>query len=165
MDYDFWTEAEVITVMFGVIDKFLIPRFHELKMRASGDWEQSLAAERTGINQAVIKGQFYSEFLAKGRNQNRDQSPEAIRRWAVWAGSTFIKDWVQDKGIAANPIAIAYGIARKGTSWKRQGGSNLLEVLTEPETVAYVQKELGVFAKPRIAEALRRNARQAFNNI
>lgn len=165
MDYNFWTDDEVYSVMLDVIDKFLIPRYIELGMKASGEWQQTLGVDRTSVNSAVIKGRFYTEFLTKGRGANRDQSPEGIRRWAVWAGSTFIKDWVQAKGISANPIAVAYSIARKGTSWKRKGGSDLLEVLTEPETIRYVQERLAVIARPRIAEQLRRNAREAFRNI
>jgi hypothetical protein len=31
-----------------------------------------------------------------------------------WAGSTFLKKWVEDKGIAANPFAVAQKIAREG---------------------------------------------------
>jgi hypothetical protein len=162
---DFWTDAEIISVMIDVIDKFLVPRYKELGMKASGEWEQTLGADRTGMNSAVIKGRFYTEFLTKGRGQNRDQSPEGLRRWAVWAGSTFIKDWVQAKGLAANPIAVAYNIAKNGTSWKRKGGSDLLEVLTEPETINFVNQKLAALARPRIAEQLRRNARDAFRNI
>lgn len=165
MDYNFWTDEEVLSVMIDVIDKFLIPRYMELNMKASGRWQNTLGADRTSNNSAVIKGEFYTEFLTRGRERNRDQSPEGLRRWAVWAGSTFIKDWVQAKGLSADPIAIAYSIAKNGTSWKRKGGSDLLEVLTEPATIQYVNQKLAVFARPRIAEQLRRNAREAFRNI
>ena len=164
MDYNFWTDQEVMDVMQDVIDLFLIPRYNELGMRASGEWEQSLEANRTDINRAVIRGRFYSEFLAKGRNPNKDQSPEAIRRWAVWAGKTFIKDWAEQKGVTADPIAIAYNIAKNGTSWTRKGGSDLLEVLTEPATIEYVRARLGKILKVKITEQLRRNAFDALNN-
>ncbi len=159
MDFDFWTDREVQEVMTDVIDLFLIPRYHELKMKASGEWERTLEAERSGTNEAVIRGRFYSEFLAKGRGQNRDQSPEGLRRWAVWAGKTFIKEWADQKGVSADPIAIAYNIAKNGTSWKRRGGSDLLEVLTEPETTKYVQDRLKAIAVPKITEHLQRSAK------
>ena len=159
MDFDFWTDREIEDVMTGVIDRFLIPRYHELKMKASGEWERSLESQRTGTNEAVIRGRFYSEFLAKGRGQNRDQSPEGLRRWAVWAGKTFIKEWADQKGVSADPIAIAYNIAKQGTSWKRRGGSDLLEVLTEPETIRYVQDQLKAIAVPKITEHLQRSAK------
>ena len=159
MDFDFWTDREVQEVMTDVIDLFLIPRYHELKMKASGEWERTLEAERSGTNEAVIRGRFYSEFLAKGRGQNRDQSPEGLRRWAVWAGKTFIKEWADQKGVSADPIAIAYNIAKNGTSWKRRGGSDLLEVLTEPETTKSVQDRLKAIAVPKITEHLQRSAK------
>lgn len=158
MDFNFWTDRQVEEIMQEVIDKFMIPRYLHLNMKASGEWEKTLEAQRTGTNSAVIRGRFYSEFLAKGRQPNRDQSPEGIRRWAVWAGKTFIKEWAEIKGISIDPIAIAYSIAKKGTSWKRKGGSDLLEVLTEPETVQYVQQRLKAIAQASVTEQLRRNA-------
>ena len=160
-NFDFWTDREILDVMTEVIDLYLIPRYKELGMKASGEWEKSLETQRTGTNEAVIRGRFYSEFLAKGRGANRDQSEEGLRRWAVWAGNTFIKKWVEDKGLATNPIAVAYNIAKRGTSWKRKGGSNLLEVLTEPETIRYVQQRLRAIATAKVTEQLQRNAIQA----
>lgn len=159
MDFDFWTDTEIEQVMTEVIELYLIPRFHELKMRASGEWERSLETQRIGTNEAVIRGRFYSEFLAKGRGSNRDQSSEGLRRWAVWAGKTFIKEWADQKGVSADPIAIAYNIAKNGTSWKRRGGSDLLEVLTEPDTIRYVQDRLKAIAVPKITEYLQRTAK------
>ena len=156
--HDYFSETEILMILEEVVDNFLLPRFEQLKMEASGEWRQSIETVYDGADQGRIRGRFYSYWLAHGRAGNRDQSPEALRRWAVWAGKSFIGDWVRDKGIAADPIAVAYSIAKRGTSWKAKGGSNLLEVLEEPETIAYIQKRMRAIVAPKIADELRRSA-------
>lgn len=162
--YYLLTDQEIVSIIREVVDQILIPRFYELKMNASGKWVDSLAVTYDGNGTAKIRGQYYSYWLAKGRNPNANQDPEVLRRWAVWAGNTFIKQWVQDKGIAADPIAVAYSIARKGTSWKRSNGSDLLEVLTYPKTIEFIQQRIKSVVRPKVAEALRRNAIETFRN-
>ena len=164
-DFKFLTDEDVAAVLQGVIDEFLIPKFKELNMNASGKWIASLETERRATNEGVIRGVDYSYWLAKGRNPNQKQSPEALRAWAVWAGNTFIKDWVRNKGISANPIAVAMSIAKKGTTWKRKGGSDLLEVLESPEVQRYVAERFKMIITPRVAEEMRRNISEAFRNV
>lgn len=164
-DFKFLTDEDVAAVLQGVIDEFLIPKFKELDMNASGKWIASLETERRSNTEGVIRGIDYSYWLANGRNPNQDQSPEALRAWAVWAGNTFIKDWVQAKGLTANPIAVAMSIAKKGTTWKRKGGSDLLEVLESPEVQRYVAERFKMIITPRVAEEMRRNITEAFRNV
>ena len=164
-DFKFLTDEDVAAVLQGVIDEFLIPKFKELNMNASGKWIASLETERRAHNVGVIRGIDYSYYLAKGRGANQDQSPEALRAWAVWAGNTFIKDWVRNKGLAADPIAVAYNIAKKGTSWKRKGGSDLLEVLESPEVQKYVAERFKMIITPRVAEEMRRNITETLGNV
>ena len=164
MTHDYFTETEIMTILEEVVDKFLLPRFEALKMEASGEWTKSLETVYDGGDTGRIRGRFYSYWLAHGRAGNRDQSPEALRRWAVWAGKTFIGDWVRAKGIAADPIAVAYSIAQKGTTWKSKGGSNLLEVLEEPETIKYIQDRMSAIVAPKVADMLRRSAAEIFKN-
>lgn len=164
-DFNFLTDEDVAAVLQGVIDEFLIPKFKELNMNASGKWIKSLETERRGPNEGVIRGIDYSYYLVKGRGANNDQSPEGLRKWAVWAGNTFIKDWVRNKGITADPIAVAMSIAKKGTSWKRKGGSDLLEVLESPEVQRYVAERFRMIITSRVATELRRNITDSFRNI
>lgn len=149
--------------MREVIDEILIPKFMELKMKASGQWIDTLETRYDAPNRvATIRGQFYSYWLVNGRNGNTDQSPEGLRRWAVWAGNTFIKQWVQDKGLVADPIAVAYSIAKRGTTWKRRGGSDLLKVLTERSTIQFINKRIIAIVRPRIAAQMIADAQDAF---
>ena len=164
-DFKFLTDEDVAAVLQGVIDEFLIPKFKELNMNASGKWIASLETERRGTNEGVIRGIDYSYYLVNGRGANKDQSLEGLRKWAVWAGNTFIKDWVKAKGLTANPIAVAMSIAKKGTTWKRKGGSDLLEVLESPEVQRYVAERFKMIITPRVAEEMRRNISEAFRNV
>lgn len=154
------TTEEINSILREVVDKFLIPRFDELKMNASGQWKDSLQTEYDQASKiGKIKGMDYTRFLTIGRNPNADQSEEALRAFAVWAGNTFIGDWVRDKGISADPIAVAYSIGKNGTTWRRQGGSNLLEVFQEKETMDFITSRVKAIVTPKVAELLRRNAR------
>lgn len=164
-DYNFLTDEDVAAVLQGVIDEFLIPKFKELNMNASGEWIASLETERRGTNEGVIRGRDYTYWLVNGRSPNQDQSPEALRKWAVWAGNTFIKEWVKNKGLSADPIAVAMSIAKKGTSWKRKGGSDLLEVLETPEVQRYVAERFRRIIAPKVAAELRRNIIETLGNV
>jgi len=149
MDFKF-SKEEVEPIVREVINRFLIPKFRELGMPASGQWERELEARGN-----AIWGMDYTEYLVQGRPPNADQSPDAIRRWAVWAGSTFIKDWAQAKGVNAPPIAIAYKIARDGTTWYPDG-SDLLEVLYSQEVTDYISEELGKILVFKVKEEFKR---------
>jgi len=91
--------------------------YHSLGLAASGNWEKELETkieEKGSGFRAIILGAFYTGMLESGRKPNTNQSPEALRAFVGWAGSTILKDWVQRKGLTINPYAVAYKIARKG---------------------------------------------------
>lgn len=129
-------QEEIEKVIDDVIRLFLIPKFRELGMPASGEWEENVEARGN-----EIWGRDYTEYLVEGRPPNQDQSEEAIRRWVGWAGSTILKDWVSSKGLNINPYAVAYKIAREGTSWY-PNGSDLLEVLESQEVADYINSQI-----------------------
>jgi len=143
MDFQF-SKEEIEPIIREVIIRFLIPKFRELGMPASGQWEQEVEARAN-----EIWGMDYTEYLVDGRPPNTNDDPDAIRRWAVWAGSTFIKDWAEAKGVNIPPIAIAYKIARDGTDWYPEG-SDLLDVLSEPEVIDFINEELGKIIIERV---------------
>ena len=141
---EFFTNEEIEKVIDEVIHLFLIPKFQELNMRASGEWEQSVEARGN-----EIWGRDYTEYLENGRPPNLDQSPEALKRWVGWAGSTFLADWAIDKGLSINPYAVAYKIAREGTDYYPEG-TDLLEVLESQEVLDYITTQLTRFAVERV---------------
>mgnify|MGYP005994300079 CR=1 FL=1 len=154
--------------MDTVVQRFLIPKFNELNMNASGEWLESLETEARE-NVGVIRGRDYSEWLAKGRGPNHDQSTEAIKAWVGWAGSTFMADWVRAKGLSLNPYAVAMNIAKDsvengggGTRYYKQGGTDLLEVLESDEVVQFLQDEYRKIIAVQVKIEFERNLKEVF---
>lgn len=129
--------SEIERIIGQVIQLFLIPKFNELGMNASGEWIANVRAEGN-----AIWGRDYTQYLVEGRPPNNNQEPEALKAWVGWAGSTFLKDWVRDKGLNINPYAVAYKIAREGNDYY-PNGTDLLEVLNSKEVTDYIAKEIG----------------------
>lgn len=95
----------------------LLESYEKNNRKASGNWGRTLTEYITETESKInfgIKGEYYTYWMQNGRNPNSDQSTEGLLRFARWAGSTFIKQWVIDKGISASPFAVAYSIAKKG---------------------------------------------------
>ena len=151
--------AEAISDEMHIFIQSFIDSYDRLGMRASGEWADSLEKEVTATK-GVILGKDYTEYLTKGRPPNRDQSPEAIRAWAVGAGLSFIKEWADAKGVQANPIAIAYKIARQGTSWHPQG-SDLIEAVLTDKAVQDSMNRIGKKVQAIIQSSLIRDLQLA----
>lgn len=149
-------DKELEEILTNVINLFLIPKFNELGMKASGEWEENIEAKGN-----EIWGRDYTEYLTKGRPPNESDDPKDIAKFARWAGATFIGKWVQDKGLDLNPYAVAYTIAKKGTK-RYPEGSDLLEILETEEVKDYINQELSKVLIDRfilnvnIAEILKR---------
>lgn len=97
--------------------KDLIENYTRLGLRASGKWATELEdeiSEKDNVLHVKIKGADYTYQLENGRLPNKNQDPKALKAWVGWAGSTFLKQWVSDKGINISPFAVAWKIARKG---------------------------------------------------
>ena len=151
----FFTQQEIENVLQKVIDLFLIPRFQELKMNATGEWLQSLEI-KAELDGGTIRGRAYSEQLAKGREPGKAPPIRNIERWVN------AKLGISGKEATSIAFAISKKIAKEGTSWYQKGGSDLIEVLEEKQTIEFVQNELIAIAKVRIAEQLQRNALAVF---
>lgn len=126
------TPQQLEEVLTGIIQNYLLPKFRQLGMPASGEWEANLH-----VRGDAIRGRKYTEQLVYGRRPGK-LSPIA----------PLIK-WVETKiGLSGQEaVSMAWGINHKmqqeGNSWYRQGGSDLLEVLYSDEVVNYAQRELG----------------------
>jgi len=97
----------------------LITNYNRIGLRASGEWEQQLETRiedsKSSIH-AIILGARHTAIMTSGRSRNKNQSPAALRAFVGWAGSTFLRQWVQNKSLSINPYAVAYKIAREGIS-------------------------------------------------
>lgn len=150
-----FTVDEVQQILTKVVDLFLIPRFLELGMPATGEWQRNvevIANEDFG----KIRGRDYSEQLAKGRRPGKKPPVAPLQKWAM------AKFGMGSKEALSMAYALANKIAERGTSWFEKGGSNLIEILEEPRVIQYIEDELSAIAKVRISENLIRNAENIF---
>lgn len=147
---------ETEEILNKVIEYFVLPRFEELGMRATGEWEQNLSSEATGLNTGSIMGRQYTEQLTKGLGPGTKVSIPALKRWAMAKFSLSEED--------ATPVAFAVRekIFQKGTTWHEEGGSNLMEILEEPRTLQFIQEEIGGKFQLKIQQELIRNAEEIF---
>lgn len=120
-------QEEIEKVITGVINLFLIPKFRELGMPATGEWEENIHARGN-----EVWGRQYTEQLVNGREPGSMPPVEAIQRWAL------AKFGNGDINVA---WAIATKIKNEGTSWY-PNGSDLLEVLESQEVVNYITNQL-----------------------
>jgi hypothetical protein len=142
--------------MDTVVERFLIPKFNELGMNATGQWLDSLETEARDPNIGVIRGQDYSEFLARGRAGGNMPPIEPIERWVnaklgLYGSEATSAAW----GIAKN-------IAAEGTTWYQQGGSDLLEVLESDEVISFIQNEYRTLVTVAIKNEFERNVKEIF---
>lgn len=145
------TVEEIATVMEEVVEKFLIPRFNELNMNATGDWLKAVGGESVH-GKGLIMGLDYTEQLTKGQEPTTVPLPD-LKRWAK------AKFKLSDAAAGAAAIKVQKKIERYGTTWYEQGGSNLLEVLEEQDTINFINMKLGQYVTPRIQEELLRQLR------
>ena len=123
------SKESIEQVLQEIVDKFLIPRFNQLNMNASGQWINSLEVDFDG-KFGNIKGQDYTKYLVEGR-PNGSMPPISV----------LIK-WVEDKfGYTGQQAintawAVAKKIQREGTEYYPDG-TDLLEVLQTKEVTDY----------------------------
>jgi hypothetical protein len=111
------TIREKIQGWLDETQELMVQKYNDLGLRASGDWEKGLSgkiSESGSKYTATIEGNHYTWYMEHGRGTNKKQDKESIRKFLGWAGNTFIKDWVRQKGLIANPFAVAYKIATRG---------------------------------------------------
>ncbi len=129
------TTDEILKEEFESIKADLIAKHQELGMESSGRWKSELDnsfVETGSRNIATLSGLDYTNQLVFGRKPGKFPPIKAIEQW------------IQDKGIAAigkdisiSSLAflIARKIAREGTKYFQQGGTDLIESVITPERI------------------------------
>ena len=105
--------SEILRVWLEEQKTGIIANYNAKGRRASGRFERETYVQMEA-NKGAIMAPRYAGIMLFGRRPNFDQDPKAVKSWVGWAGSTFLKDWVQNKGLSISPFAVAYKIARKG---------------------------------------------------
>ena len=123
----------------------LIDKYKSMGLKASGAFEDGLSTE-TDENSTKIWTVPHTWYMVNGRNQNIKQDKESIKKWVGWAGSTFLKKWVEDKGLDISPFAVAYKIAREGIRVPNQyNDGTLISSVINDNSIERLLSEIGVF--------------------
>lgn len=131
------TSEEVLVREFESIKFDLIAKHRELGMEASGRWINSLEVVQERLSVKIL-GAHYTYQLVNGRKPGKMPPVEMI------------KNWVQDKGIARGKEAtglawaISKKIAKEGTKYYRQGGTNLIEDVITPKRIQNIIDKVGI---------------------
>jgi len=84
--------------------------------------------------------------MVNGRGKNSSQDKEAVRKWVGWAGSTFLKKWVADKGLDISPFAVAYKIARQGIRVPNENNDGrLISSVINDNSISGLLSQMGIY--------------------
>ena len=89
-----------------------------------------------------IEVPLYNKGLVQGRRPNAKQDPESLRKWVGLAGSTFLADWVENKGLPSGiAYAVAWKIARQGWNVPNQhnDGRLIADTITDAKQTELLQ--------------------------
>lgn len=131
----FIPETVILNVMQEVCDMFLIPKFKELNMNASGEWLENLSVSANQTT-GYINGRDYTYQLVNGRAPGKMPPIAPLEKWVGYKLGIFGS---QAKSAA---FAIAKKIADEGTDYYPQG-TDLLEILSSKEVTDYVNIRIG----------------------
>lgn len=103
-----------------------IKKYNELGMRATGEWADSLEINVSGFTFQIL-GKDYTQYLTNGRGSGNKPPIDNLKRWV-----TAKFGYTDDRQVTGAAFAIANKIANEGTTWYKQGGSDLIDgVLTQ----------------------------------
>ena len=71
---------EIEQLIWLVVYQFLIPKFNELGMKASGQWLDALSVKVNG-NRGEIWGTDYTQYLVNGRANGNRPPIQVLEKW------------------------------------------------------------------------------------
>jgi hypothetical protein len=123
----------------------LIDKYRSLGLKASGAFENGLTVETSEMKTAIWTVP-HTWFMVNGRNKNQSNDKETIKKWVGWAGSTFLKKWVADKGLDISPFAVAYKIAREGIRVPNQyNEGTLISSVINDNSISGLLSQMGIY--------------------
>lgn len=135
------SQTDILQKEFDKLSADLTTRYVELGMKASGKWDKEKTVEisESGtVVSAKIEGTPYTRQLQFGRKPGKFPPLAAIEQW------------IRDKNIQPDiPIrSLAYLIARKiakeGTKYFKQGGTDLVDSVVTPERIDSIIAQVGI---------------------
>lgn len=131
----------------------LIARYDELGLRSTGNWAKELKAIILSETKAVIEGEHYTYQLVHGRKPGKRPPIDPIEDWVN------IKLGITGKQGRSVAFAVSKKIAEEGTNIYQKGGTNLLEVLDEPQLFKVFTDSIGEYIKVQASAILLRQVK------
>ena len=123
----------------------LIYKYNSMGLKASGSFENGLSTE-TDESSTKIWTVPHTWFMVEGRGSNSSQDKDKVKKWVGWAGSTFLKKWVSDKGLDISPFAVAWKIAREGIKVPNQyNDGTLISSVINDNSIERLLSEMGTY--------------------
>ena len=119
----------------------LIAKHKELGMKASGNWIDSLDVEVKGLT-ATIYGEHYTEQLVEGRASGKFPPIAAITQWIEDKGITPF----ENISISSLAFLIARKIAKSGTKYYQEGGTELVSAVITPQRIQQIIDNVSEFS-------------------
>ena len=136
---EYISDTDIETILRNVIDLFLIPRFEELGMNATGQWKDNLE-----VRGSSIWGRDYTNQLVYGRRPGKFAPIAPLIKWVeVKLGLT----GSQAVGVA---YAVNHKLKNEGSNYFQQGGTTLLQILNEPKTLDYIKEQIAELIKDKL---------------
>lgn len=137
------TIEQVLDQEFESLQNDLVLKYKELGMRASGKWEDSLERIVSPMNAKII-GEDYTNQLVSGRRPGSFPPVDAIKKWIVDKG--IVNNIKGNISVSSLAFLIARKIAREGTKYFKQGGTDLISSVATEKRMQSVIDKVGVSA-------------------
>lgn len=132
-------DEQIIQEELESIRQELIQRHHQLNMKASGQWADSLRVQVNGTKGKLI-GKDYTYYMQIGRRPGRMPPLEAIEQWIINKGLKPIEDKIKTSSLA---FLIARKIKEEGTKYYQQGGTDLIDSVVTPQRIQKIIDRVG----------------------
>jgi hypothetical protein len=148
-------QTEILTKEMNSLKDDLIAKHIQLKMKASGKWEQSLEVDVKRLR-AIIYGEDYTEQLVNGREPGKRGASEKTKfnpEGLLFPPVDAIRQWILDKNIrflgqiklSTLAFLIARKIAENGTVAYQNGGTDLVEAVITPQRIQSILDQVSEF--------------------
>lgn len=134
------TKSQILNQEMEAIKDDLIYKHIELGMKASGNWIDSLNVQTKGLS-GVLYGEPYTEQLVNGRESGKFPPVASIIQWIKDKNITPF-----DKiSISSLAFLIARKIAKEGTKYFKDGGTDLVNSVITPERIQMILDKVSDF--------------------
>lgn len=132
--------TQILDFELNLIKEDLIQKHLKLGMKASGQWIDSLNVQTKG-QKGIIWGEPYTEQLVNGREPGKFPPINAIKKWIEDKNITPF-DQISISSLA---FLIARKIAKEGTEYFKQGGTDLVSSVITPQRIQRIIDNVSEF--------------------